>query len=111
MQELKLKRVYRHFKGDYYLVEGLAHDSESGVPCGIYRKLYGDGGLWVRPLEMFLSRVDREKYPIYRKLYGDGSLWIRPTAMFLGEVDHEKYPDCAQKYRFELQDIKSRAGN
>ncbi len=61
MQELQIGRVYRHFKGDYYLVEGLAHDSESGVPCVIYRKLYGDGGLWVRPLEMFLSRVDRGK--------------------------------------------------
>lgn len=66
MQELQIGRVYRHFKGDYYLVEGLAHDSESGVPCVIYRKLYGDGGLWVRPLEMFLSRVDREKYPEVR---------------------------------------------
>jgi len=50
-------------------VEGLAHDSESGVPCVIYRKLYGDGGLWVRPLEMFLSRVDREKYPEVRQEY------------------------------------------
>lgn len=69
MQGLQIGRVYRHFKGDYYLVEGLAHDSESGVPCVIYRKLYGDGGLWVRPLEMFLSRVDREKYPEVRQEY------------------------------------------
>lgn len=69
MQELQIGRVYRHFKGDYYLVEGLAHDSESGVPCVIYRKLYGNGGLWVRPLEMFLSRVDREKYPEVRQEY------------------------------------------
>ena len=69
MQELQIGRVYRHFKGDYYLVEGLAHDSESGVPCVIYRKLYGDGGLWVRPLEMFLGRVDREKYPEVRQEY------------------------------------------
>ena len=69
MQELQIGRVYRHFQGDYYLVEGLAHDSESGVPCVIYRKLYGDGGLWVRPLEMFLSRVDREKYPEVRQEY------------------------------------------
>ena len=69
MQELQIGRVYRHFKGDYYLVEGLAHDSESGVPCVIYRKLYGDGGLWVHPLEMFLSRVDREKYPEVRQEY------------------------------------------
>lgn len=69
MQELQIGRVYRHFKGDYYLVEGLAHDSESGVPCVIYCKLYGDSGLWVRPLEMFLSRVDREKYPEVRQEY------------------------------------------
>ena len=46
MQQLQIGRVYRHFKGDYYLVEALAKDSESGEPCVIYRKLYGDGGLW-----------------------------------------------------------------
>ena len=42
MQQLQIGRVYRHFKGDYYLVEALAKDSESGEPCVIYRKLYGD---------------------------------------------------------------------
>ena len=78
MQELKLKRVYRHFKGDHYLVEDLAKHSETG-----------------------------EEYVIYRKLYGDGSLWIRPLAMFLEEVDREKYPNCPQQYRFQLLDIPS----
>ena len=63
MQQLQIGRVYRHFTGDCYLVEALAKDSESGEPCVIYRKLYGDGGLWIRPLAMFLSPVDREKYP------------------------------------------------
>ena len=82
MRELKLKRVCRHFKGDYYLTEDIANDSETGEPFVVYRKLYGDGGLWIRPLEMFLS-----------------------------EVDHEKYPDCEQKYRFELQEIESAAGH
>ena len=43
MREIQIGRVYRHFKGDYYLVEALAKDSESGEPCVIYRKLYGDG--------------------------------------------------------------------
>lgn len=78
MREIQINRVYKHFKGDYYLVVGVGTYSET-----------------------------REKCVIYIKLYEDGSLWIRPMDMFLSEVDHEKYPDVKQKYRFELQDIKS----
>ena len=63
MQELLLHRVYRHFKGDYYLVEDIARDSETQEEMVVYRKLYEDGSLWVRPKEMFLSEVDHEKYP------------------------------------------------
>lgn len=74
MQELKIHGVYKHFKGDYYLVEDIAKDSETKGEMVLYRRLYEDGGLLVRPKEMFLS-----------------------------EVDHEKYPDVKQKYRFELQ--------
>ena len=47
MRDVQLGQVYRHFKGDYYLVEALARDSETNEPCVIYRKLYGDGGLWI----------------------------------------------------------------
>ena len=39
--ELKIGRVYRHFKGDFYLVEAVANDSETGEPFVVYRKLYG----------------------------------------------------------------------
>ena len=78
MQELKINRIYKHFKGDYYLVEGIACDSET-----------------------------KEEMVIYRRLYEDGGLWVRSKKMFLSEVDHEKYPNVKQKYRFELQEIES----
>lgn len=65
--------IYRHFKGKYYLVLECADHAETGERMVVYRHLYGNGGLCVRPVSIFLS-----------------------------EVDHDKYPDVKQKYRFEL---------
>lgn len=55
--------AYRHFKGNYYWAFGLALHSETEEPLVVYRALYGDAGLWVRPLSLFTSPVDRAKYP------------------------------------------------
>ena len=79
MNELKIKGVYRHFKGNYYIVEDIAYDSETQKEMVVYRSLYGESSLWVRPKEMFLSLVDKEKYP-----------------------------NVEQKYRFELINLKER---
>lgn len=72
MRKLKVHGVYKHFKGKYYLVEEVAIDSETLGEMVVYRQLYDEGRLYVRPLEMFLS-----------------------------EVDHKKYPEVEQKWRFE----------
>ena len=55
--------LYRHFKGNMYEVVGVAKHSETEEPLVVYRALYGEGGLWARPLDMFAGAGDREKYP------------------------------------------------
>ena len=53
---------YRHFKGNLYEVIGTASHSETMEPMVVYRALYGEGGLWVRPAAMWNETVDREDY-------------------------------------------------
>ena len=59
--ELKTGK-YRHFKGKEYEVIGIASHSETLEPMVVYRALYGERGLWVRPAAMWSEWVDREDY-------------------------------------------------
>jgi len=67
--KLVIKGIYKHFKGNYYLVEDIATHSEDNNKYVVYRALYGDNGLYIRPLDMFLSKVDKEKYPNVKQTY------------------------------------------
>lgn len=49
--------IYRHYKGNHYQVIGIASHSETHEPLALYQKLYGDYGLWVSPLAMFMETI------------------------------------------------------
>ena len=59
MEEIKKGR-YRHFKGNEYEVIGTARHSETTEEYVVYKALYGDGGLWIRPIEMWNETVERD---------------------------------------------------
>ena len=67
--KLIIKGIYKHFKGKYYIVEDVALDSETLEEVVVYRQLYGEHKLFVRNKEMFLSKVDKEKYPSVTQEY------------------------------------------
>ena len=68
--ELKLGK-YRHFKGNEYELLGIANHSETMEPMVVYRALYGEQGLWVRPLAMWTEIVERDGYKGPRFQYID----------------------------------------
>ena len=69
MRKLELNKVYKHFKGDLYIVLDVAINSETDKKMVVYRALYDDCKLYVRDYDMFLSEVDHVKYPDVNNKY------------------------------------------
>ena len=65
MEEIKIGR-YRHFKGNEYEVTGIAKHSETEEDMVVYKALYGEGGLWVRPASMWNETIERDNI-IYKR--------------------------------------------
>lgn len=81
MEQIKIGKVYRHFKGNYYFVEDVAYDSEIKERMVVYKPLY--------------NREDNRQ------------LWVRPEKMFLEEIPERPDNITGQKVRFELvEDIE-----
>lgn len=59
----KAGECYRHFKGNRYQIVAIAKHTETEEDCVVYQALYGEKGIFVRPLAMFMEKVDKEKYP------------------------------------------------
>ena len=68
MNEIKPGR-YRHFKGNEYEVIGIAKHSETMEEMVVYRALYGEHGLWVRPASMWNETVERDGKVFQRFTY------------------------------------------
>lgn len=106
-RELKINRVYKHFKGKEYIVLGesipqsrisgdLIFENVKHTETAQQLNIFKDNDIF-----MHWKETNSERLVVYMALYGDYQIYARPYDMFMSEVDRDKYPDVEQKYRME----------
>lgn len=65
----KPQEIYRHFRGNVYQIITLARHSEANIKMVVYQQLYAPFEVYVRPLDMFMSKIDTKKYPNEKQIY------------------------------------------
>ena len=101
---------YRHFKGNEYEVIGVARHSETEEPMVVYKALYGEGGIWVRPASMWNETVQRDgKTLVVRKLLALSTIAGMPVMLLQGEIQRRyqhsrrsRYAGCSQGSRARM---------
>ena len=70
MENIKINGIYEHYKGNKYMLVGVANHSETLEKLVIYKALYGEGELWARPLNMFFEdiNIDGKNIPRFKLL-------------------------------------------
>ena len=85
--------MYRHFKGNEYQIVTVAEHSEDGSQMVVYKALYGEGKCYVRPLDMFMEKVDSEKYPEATQQYRFEKIEYQVSPKVMEYLETESYKE------------------